>query len=245
MKIKILFLFLFVQIGFSQNILKGRIVSDIANLEGIYIVNTSTKASTTTNVEGYFSIEAKSNDVLVVSSLSIEGLEIKLNDNSFKQNPLIIRVKAKINQLDEIEVNIVTTKSLGIVSKNVKEYTPAERRVRTAEKLKWYSPLLIPFGGMSVDGLINQISGRTKMLKKGVIVEKKEKELEKLDLWFDNDFYVKTLKIPDDYIEGFKLFALDDIDLLNSMSAKNKTLATFLLGEIAVNYKKITFPEKN
>lgn len=245
MKIKLLLLFLFVQSVFSQTILKGRIVSDIANLEGVYIVNTSTKVNTLTNSEGYFLIEAKSNDVLVVSSLSIEGLEIKLNDNSFKQNPLTIKVKTKINQLDEIEVNKVTTKSLGIVSKNVKEYTPAERRVRTAEKFKWYSPLLIPFGGMPLDGLINQISGRTKMLKKGVVVEKKEKELEKLDLWFEDDFYVKKLNIPQDYVEGFKLFALDDVDLLNSISSKNKTLATFLLGEIAVKYKKITFPEKN
>lgn len=245
MKIKLLLLFLFIQNTFSQTIIKGKIISDIANLEGIYIVNASAKINTSTNAEGYFSIEAKPNDVLIVSSLSIEGLEVRLNDNSFKQNPLIIKVKVKINQLDEIEVNKVTTKSLGIVSKNVKEYTPAERRVRTAEKLKWYSPLLIPFGGMSVDGLINQISGRTKMLKKGVIVEKKEKELEKLDLWFDKDFYVKTLNIPDDYIEGFKLFALDDIDLLNSMASKNKTLATFLLGEIAMKYKKLTFPEKN
>lgn len=245
MKIKLLFLFLFVQSVFSQTIIKGEIISDIANLEGIYIVNTSTKTSASTNPEGYFSIEAKPNDVLVISSLSIEGLEVRLNDNSFKQSPLVIKVKAKVNQLDEIEVNKVTTKSLGIVSKNVKEYTPAERKVRTAEKFKWYSPLLIPFGGMSVDGLINQISGRTKMLKKGVLVEKKEKELEKLDLWFDDNFYIKTLKIPDDYVEGFKLFALDDIDLLNSMSSKNKTLTTFLLGEIAVKYKKLTFPEKN
>ncbi|GAA4765288.1 MULTISPECIES: hypothetical protein [Flavobacterium] len=245
MKIKLLFFFLFVQSVFSQTIIKGKIISDIANLEGIYIVNTSTKTSTSTNPEGYFSIEAKPNDILVIFSLSIEGLEVRLNDSSFKQSPLIIKVKAKINELDEIEVNKFTTKSLGIVSKNVKEYTPAERKVRTAEKFKWYSPLLIPFGGMSVDGLINQISGRTKMLKKGVLVEKKEKELEKLDLWFDDDFYIKTLKIPDDYVEGFKLFALDDIDLLNSMSSKNKTLATFLLGEIAVKYKNLTFPEKN
>lgn len=245
MKIKLFLLFLFVQNTFSQTILKGKITSDIANLEGIYIVNASTKANTSTNTEGFFFIEAKSNDVLIVTSLLIEGLEIRLNDNSFKQNPLIIRVKSKINQLDEIEVSKFTTKSLGIVSKDVKEYTPAERRLRTAEKLKWYSPLLIPFGGMSVDGLINQISGRTKMLKKGVIVEKKEKDLEKLDLWFDNDFYVKILKIPGDYIEGFKIFALDDVDLLNSMASKNKTLATFLLGELAVKYMKITFPENN
>lgn len=245
MKIKLLLLFLLVQNAFSQTILKGKIISDIANLEGIYVVNASSKTNTITNSEGDFSIEAKSNDVLIVSSLSIEGLEIRLNDNSFKQNPLIIKVKAKINQLDEIEVNKVTTKSLGIVSKNVKEYTPAERKLRTAEKFKWYSPLLIPFGGMSVDGLINQISGRTKMLKKGVVIEKKEKELEKLDLWFDKEFYIKTLKIPDDYVDGFKLFALEDFDLLNSITSKNKTLATFLLGEIAVKYKSLTFPEKN
>lgn len=245
MRIKLLLLFLFTQMSFAQNGLKGKLVSDIANLEGIYVVNSSLKINTITNAQGEFIIEAKPNDVLVVSSQLIEGIEIKLNDNSFKQNPLIIRVKAKINQLDEIEVNKFTTKSLGIVSKNVKEYTPAERRLRTAEKLKWYSPLLIPLGGMPLDGLINQISGRTKMLKKELAVEKKEKQIEKLDLWFDNDFYSQKLKIPTDYIEGFKIFALDNVDLLNAIASKNKTLATFLLGEIAVDFKKMTFPEKN
>ncbi len=245
MKIKLLLLFLFVQIGFSQNVLNGKLISDVANLEGIYVVNLSSKANVLTNSQGEFSIQAKPNDILVITSLFIEGVEVKLNDNSFKQNPLIIKIRGKTNQLEEIEVNKFTTKSLGIVSKNVKEYTPAERRLKTAEKLKWYSPLLIPFGGMSVDGLINQISGRTKMLKKELVVERKEKEIQKLDLWFDNEFYIQKLKIEESYVEGFKLYAIEKIDLLNAIASKNKVLASFLLGEIAVEFKKLTFPEKN
>lgn len=245
MKIKLLFFFFCVQSVFSQSVLSGKVVSDNGNPDGILIANYSSKQSTTTSNGGLFTIEAKPNDIIVVSSTQTEGLEIRLNSNSFLQNPLIIKVKSKINQLEEIEVRNISTKSLGIVDKNVKEYTPAQRKLRTAGKFKWFSPLLIPFGGMSVDGLINKISGRTSMLKKELQVENKERLLEKFDSMYEEAFFVETLKIPSEYIKGFQIYALDDAKFVSALKSRNKTLATFLLAEIVVKYKSVTFPDRN
>jgi hypothetical protein len=236
--------FLFTQSFFGQSVLKGKVIAD-ENPDGILIVNYTTKASTVTQNGGFFTIEAKINDRLVVTSNFIHGQEIKLDKYSFQKEYLYIKVQSKANQLQEVYVKSITAKSLGIVSSNVKTYTPAERKLRTAEKLKWYSPLLIPFGGMSVDGLINQISGRTNMLKKELQVERKEKMLEKCNAMFTEDFYINELKIPSEYIKGFQLYALDNQKFVQAVKENNRFLAIFLQGEIANTYKSLILPNEN
>lgn len=233
----ILFLFL-VQSLFSQSVLKGKVISEV-NPDGITVVNFMTKSSVVTANGGFFSIEASSGDILIVTSKNIEGMQIRLDANSFKKEILNILVKAKANELDEIQIKSISAKSLGVVSKNVKEYTPAERKLKAAGKLKWYSPLLIPLGGMSVDGLINQVSGRTNQLKKELAVERKELLLLKLDEMYDEHFYGETLQIPQEYIKGFQIYALDNVKMVEAVKAKNKTLVTFLIGDIANEYKKL------
>jgi len=235
---KILFFLFFIQSVFSQTILKGKVIAD-GNPDGILIVNYTTKVSTVTQNGGFFAIEAMVNDKLVITSTSIHGIEVKLDSYSFKKEILYIKVQSKANQLEEVYVKSITAKSLGIVSENIKTYTPAERKLRTAEKLKWYSPLLIPFGGMSVDGLINQISGRTNMLKKEVQVERKEKLIEHFDNMFEQSFYIETLKIQKEYIKGFQLYCLDFPKLIDAVKANNRFLAIFLMGDIAAQYKTL------
>lgn len=239
---KILFLLFCVQSVFSQSVLKGKVISD-GNPDGIMVVNYTTKAAVVTENGGFFTIDAKISDKLVITSNSIEGVEIKLDSYSFKKEILYIRVKSKVNQLQEIQINTITAKSLGIVSKNVKTYTPAERKLRAAGKFKWYSPLLIPLGGMSIDGMINQISGRTNMLKKELQVERKEKMIEKMDAMFEAPFYVETLKIQPEYIKGFQLYSLDHPKFIEAVKGKNRFLAIFLLVDIATQYKTLILSE--
>ena len=237
-KYLIVVLLLLFQNIFSQSVLKGKVISEV-NPDGILVVNFTTKASTTTADGGLFSIEASPGDLLVVSAKYIEGVQVKLTEYSFKKETLNIVVKTKANELAEIKVKSITAKSLGVVSGNVKEYTPAERKLKTAGKLKWYSPLLIPFGGMSVDGVINQISGRTNMLKKELSVEKKELLLAQLELMYDEQFYIESLQIPQEYIKGFQIYALDDVKFVEALKSKNRTLVTFLIGDIATQYKAL------
>ena len=235
------FLLLFQNL-FSQSILKGKVISEV-NPDGIMVVNFTTKAAVTTAEGGFFSIEATPGDILIVTSKNIEGIQIRLDANSFKRDILNIVVKTKANELAEVRIKSISAKSLGIVPDNVKEYTPAERKLRTAEQLKWYSPLLIPFGGMSVDGLINQISGRTNRLKKELSVEKKELLLSRLNEMYEEQFYTGTLQIPKEYIQGFQIFALDNTKFVEAVKSKNKTLVTFLIGDMANEFKMLILNE--
>lgn len=231
-------LLLLFQNAFSQSVLKGKVISEV-NPDGIMVANFTTKASTVTSDGGNFSIEASPGDILVVSAKYIEGIQFRLTAHSFDKGVLNIVVKTKASELAEIKVNAITTKSQGIVSKGVKEYTPAERKLKAAGKLKWYSPLLIPLGGMSVDGLINQLSGRTNMLKKELSVEKKEMLLATLDEMHENEYYVETLQIPEEYIKGFQIYALDNLQFADAVKSKNRTLVTFLIVDIASQFKAL------
>ncbi|MBC8883414.1 hypothetical protein H9X57_08345 [Flavobacterium piscinae] len=57
-----------------------------------------------------------------------------------------------------------------------------------------------------------------------------------LDDNFDNVVFTETFKIPKEYVEGFKFYVVEDIDLAQAIQAKNKTRVTFLLGEIAQEF---------
>ena len=222
--------------------IQGKLVFDNADLEGIYIYNLNQSKSTTTQIYGYFNINGSVGDTLLVSSLQFEKTKYIVKQIDLDKNKLFIPLKIQNTTLNEVEINQfkkITSKSLGLVPKNQKVYTPAERKLRTAGELHWYSPLLIPLGGMDIDGFINAISGRTKQLKKEVEVEKKEIALKKLEDYFEDSFYTKELKIPADKVNGFKFYLVDDLTFMQALNNKNKNLTKFLVAEIAEEYKKV------
>ncbi|HFG0566651.1 TPA: hypothetical protein ACGFUW_002437 [Flavobacterium psychrophilum] len=227
--------FLFSPSIFSQTLLEGKVISDALNIGEIYVTNLSANIKTTANSNGFFSIEAKPNQVLVFSGLKIERKILNLKSLDFSANFLSVKVYPKTIQLEEVVVKNypqINTASLGIVSKNIKTYTPAERK------------LMSESSGMGIVQLINAINGRTDELKKNVEVEKKEMLLDKLLVLFEENFYTETLKIPAEYIKGFQIYVIDDERLIASVKSKNKTMTTFLLGELAEKYKQITFAKK-
>jgi hypothetical protein len=223
-------------------VIQGKLVFDNADLEGIYIYNLNQSQSTITQMNGYFSLNSSLNDTLLVSSLQFEKTKYVVQQTDIDRKKLFIPLKIQNTTLNEVEINQfkkINSKSLGLIPKNQKVYTPAERKLKTAGELHWYSPLLIPLGGMDIDGFLNAISGRTKQLKKEVEVEKKEFALKKLEDYFEDSFYTKELKIPADKVNGFKFYLVDDLTFMQALDNKNKNLTKFLVVEIAEEYKKI------
>jgi hypothetical protein len=62
---------------------------------------------------------------------------------------------------------------------------------------------------MPLDPLINKINGRTKRLKKRSDFRKKELNIKYLGA-FEEGYFVKYLKIPSEYVEGFKYYAVEN-----------------------------------
>jgi hypothetical protein len=221
--------------------IQGKLVFDNADLEGIYIYNLNQSQSTTTQMYGYFNINVAVNDTLLVSSLQFEKTKYVIKQTDLDRKKLFLPLKIQNTTLNEVEINQfkkITSKSLGLVPKNQKVYTPAERKLKTAGELHWYSPLLIPFGGMDIDGFLNAVSGRTKQLKKEVEVEKKEFALKKLEDYFEDSYYTDILKFKKDEVAGFKFYVVEDAVFIKAIESKNKNLTKFLLFEIAEEYKK-------
>jgi len=232
-----LFLFLFSTTVGAQTtnskILKGKISSNTIDLEGIYIINLKSDSSTLSENGGYFKIPAMVGDTLMFSAVQIKGKKVVVAANDFGEKLYFVKLETMVNQLDEVKImqyKNINAVSLGIIPAGQKHYTPAERKVYTATS----GGGIVPF-----DPIINYLSGRTAMLKKEVIVEKKEMLLLKIENYYDTLFFINILKIPADFVKGFQYYAVEDEKFAAAINAKNKTSATFILGELATKYLDI------
>lgn len=252
MKCLILILLFCIQnIGFSQStelvFLKGKIVCSIKELNQINVFNLRSESSTTTNETGDYSMFVKVGDTLRFKSLQTEAKEIVIQLDDLTKKLLATTLIPKVIALAEVEIKEyknINAVSLGILDKPAKKYTPAERRLAAAEEFHWYSPLLIPLGGMSFDGLINSISGRTAMLKKELEVEKKELLMIKIENQFEANYFTEKLKIPEENVKGFLFYAVEDSKLMELINDKNKEMLKFRMSELATNYLALLKPEK-
>lgn len=220
--------------------LSGKVTADYNDLEGIYIVNLKTEKATLTERGGYFSITASVGDTLMFSAVQFKGLKVALTESDFANELFFVKLEPLVRLLDEVRINEyknINAVSLGIISPNTKHYTPAERKLYTAtggEKNQYGLNTRI-----SGDAILNAISGRTAMLKKEVEVEKKETLMDKIERWYEEKYFTETLKIPQEYVKGFLFYIVEDSKFVEVVNAKNKTMATFVMNELATKYLEL------
>ncbi|MBP6556817.1 MAG: hypothetical protein KAX93_05785 [Flavobacterium sp.] len=229
--------------GFCQSselvFLKGKIICPIQGLSEVNVYNARSESSSATDENGNYAMFVKVGDTLHFKSIQIETKSIVISEIDLTKTLLVTQLIAKTINLEEVEIkdySNINAVSLRILDKPAKKYTPAERRLRTAEEFHWYSPLLIPVGGMSVDGILNSISGRTAMLQKEVAIERKERMMVKIENLYKQDFFTKKLRIPEEYVKGFLYYIADDTKLITFINEKNKGMTKFRLSELATEY---------
>ena len=220
-------------------LINGKIIVESAPVEGVHVLNLVTEKASVSNALGEFQLAVKEDDLLVFSAVNLNYWRKSIRESDIKNGYFEVEMTSKEEKLDEVivtEYTKINAQDLRIIDYKPRVYTPAERRLRTAEEFKWYSPLLIPFGGMSVDGLINEISGRTAMLKKEVQVEIKEKRFKKITYLYNEEFFSQSLKIPPEYVGGFKYYAIHDEEFIALMNINQKTAMEFRLATLATEF---------
>ena len=169
----------------NRKFLYATLKDKVGNIFNAHVVNLNTKQGTFTNESGEFRVLAKQHDSLQISFVGYKStiIIVKLNHFGIQKNTFEL-VKTAF-ELDEVSIkknnllgylssdskNIkikkeIDAKTLNLPYAGSRILTPAERRLYTA------------MGGrnlLSIDYMINSISGRIKKLRKLKIIESLEK----------------------------------------------------------------------
>lgn len=101
-------LFFIVMTSFSQSIsrieVKGKIIVDSPDIEGVTVYNASSNKGTITDAKGEFMLRVALNDRVEVSALQFEKFEVVISEDILEARSMTIFLVERINKLDEIHI---------------------------------------------------------------------------------------------------------------------------------------------
>lgn len=208
----------------------------------ILVVNLNKQTQTKVAASGDFSIGVSVGDLLIISAPTIYKKRF-LVEQSHINTIQMIPVEAKSIEIEQVEIirPNITPESLGLVPKNQKRYTVAERRLKAATEMN----LMLGFGlSMSLDPIINAISGRTKMLKQELKIERYNARLKAIRNYLTNETIVDDFKIPQEYAEDFRVFLADNAAFSKVLATKNRNQILTHAFMLVESYNKLIAHER-
>jgi preprotein translocase subunit Sec61beta len=197
--------------------IKGRVVANGNNVEGINLVNLVNEKSAITDSNGDFSILAKVDDLLVFSAVNMHYKRKIVEADDFQKDIIIIEMEPKINQLDEVEITKyvnITAYDLGIIKFKPKVYTVAERR------------------------MIARVGSRAER-KARLEGEKKLMLIERIGILYSDEYFIRVLKIDPDYVMAFKYYCSEHPDFMKIVNSRVKDKIKLAIIELARKYNEL------
>jgi hypothetical protein len=212
----ILILCLSFQFGFGQVLtrksLHGKIVNEVGLVESGLVFNVNSHTGDVVNNKGTFSILAKVNDTLLVTSLGYKSEKIILKESDFTSSYYMVNLHAVANELLSVVVYAKHVPHLGI--DNTQEIVDTQYFDDNQSSAK--NDLMMPTGtgdpyAMDVIRVYNKVF-------KSLFRENPEKEDFVTDMSFRNvamhsvsySFFTDKLKMNDDQIALFLMYCEND-----------------------------------
>lgn len=256
-----IFALCFIQDIASQTIeILGKVQSN-NNVENIHVINTTAQVFTVTNSEGKFAILASLNDSIMLTSVQHKPQNIIIDETIFFSKTITIKLEELVNILDEVTVGKILLGDLNLDIKNTegdapinfydvgipgytgKIATQSERQLSEAGEFKPSMVLGLLSGGLPLNPILNGISGRTKMLKNRVEIERKADLLYKIKTNLSDDFF-SVYKLDEISRADFFYFCEEDPNF--QLRCKNQSDLEVLefLKEKLIQYKQNLSIEK-
>lgn len=241
-RLLILILVLITSFMHSQEIervkVKGKIIVEANDIEGITVYNTSSEKGTITDIDGTFTIEAGLNDRIEISALQFKKFIIAVDEGVVEQRKMTIFMVEEVNKLPEVvvtpydlsgniivDINRVRTLNLPFEADNFNlkkvpvEQTPDYKSsvqnqfVRGAGgKSDMLGGDMIGLVGFLLKPLFKKKDKKTDIEKYQDRVQAANKAFEVLDLrlMYSNDYIYRMFGIPQDKVNEFIVFVEDN-----------------------------------
>ncbi len=227
--------------------LEGRIYSEDGDVAATHILNITSNRFTITDNDGFFDIPVKLYDTLVISAVQFKRKELVVTLAILEQELVQIQMEDALTQLAEVIVRpynltgdlyrdagnlkteaVVTASTLNLPNAYIKLPTKAERELFAATS----NPI------MSIDPLINAITGRTKMLKKRVKRNAKYARTQRVREFYVDSLFRTDLKIPEERIEDFMFFCEVDKAFQDLVDSRDRLKIWEYLRRKSVVYRR-------
>jgi hypothetical protein len=222
----------------ESKLLQGRVSSTDKDVVGVVVQNTTTRDAVITDLEGNFSIRVRVNDTLVFSAVHFLRKSLPVTQALYRSNFVEVPMQEFVNQLREVVVSPynltgdltkdidrvtlekdVSAEALNLPNAHRHIPTQSERRLEQATAGKFNVGMLL---NPPLDPLINAITGRTKMLKKRVEVDKTYTKTQQVQGYYADSLFVTTLKIPMEKIDDFMYFCEVDEAFQAAVQSQDK-----------------------
>jgi hypothetical protein len=222
-----------------RQLVKGKIIAN-QNIENVTIYNTTSQKGAISNIDGEFSIYAKTQDTLIIESLVLQTKKIIMKDSDFEMVTLNIKLEEKLNELEEVVVsNNSLTGNLKTDADNIKihkldinlnlstKQTMFEDDTRSSPEIKAGYNFAPDKWGMNFTEIGKKIGKALNLISKP---KSKKEDLKQnisynfKDYTLDNynfAFFEKELQLPREEIGIFLDFCANDLELTATFFHKN------------------------
>ncbi len=199
---------------------QGKVVAQGKDVTGVVVRNINSQKATITDENGDFEIPVKQNDTLIFLAVQFKNKIIPITSEIFKTNFITVPLEEFVNELDEVVVSPynlsgdidkdienlklekdVSAETLALPNANKRIVTQSERKLQQATSTQTTGA-----GIVALTPILNAITGRTKMLKKRLAIDKKYGQTQTTQESFELLFFTQTLRIPKEKIHDFMYY---------------------------------------
>ncbi|MFS4416300.1 hypothetical protein [Maribacter sp. 2307ULW6-5] len=223
--------------------LEGRVTSKDGDVAATHVLNSTTKRATITDLNGFFSIPARLNDTLVFSAVQYKKKRVVVTEAIYGSKLLSVPLEPSLTALEEVTVTpynltgdmardmkrlgwgkVYTASTLGLPNAYAKKFTQSERLLREASKMtiSGNTSGMGAGGSVSLNPIINGITGRTKMLRKRVKRDRLYARTERVRAFFPDSIYIQQLGLPQRSLDDFFYFCEVDTTFQGLVDSRDR-----------------------
>ncbi len=243
----------FALLGQTKKQLSGKVIAKDKDVTGVVVQNSTSGKATITDVDGSFIIQVALNDTLVFSAVQFKRKVLPITEPFYNSSFLTVPLEEFVNELREVVVqpynlsgnldadlgglNLekdVSAEALGLPNAYRKIPTQSERKLQQATMGKFNVGMLL---SPPLDPLINAITGRTKMLKNRVKVDKAYARTQRVQNFYMDSIFMQDLKIPYEKIPDFMYFCEVDSAFQATVDTHDKLKIWEFLVQKSASYR--------
>ena len=211
----------------QQVIIKGKITNN-RDVEGIHILNQTSKYNTVTNKNGEFLIHVKLKDTLLISSINYELRQVVISEENITSKHIKITLTELINELDEVVVGNTLTGNLTYDSKNIKTKKDIDfddvgipgfkgiPQEKIAPAYSFKNPTSI-----DIEAIYKHVSGYYKKLKIKRKWTSENKVVAEIINFYSDAFFEEAYGLPQNRLYDFMLFCIETSTLQSDFKNEN------------------------